>query len=765
MWSRIKPRKMYASLFLYSCLAVCLLTLAFTMYLSQLFVRSATEEIDKSNQDKMQQVVQTSEFTLQKLRQFALRVYSEENIALWLNMSRDDYSPMPLYKAAASVREFVSSEPFIHSIYLFNFNLNQIYSSAEASLYTQQDFHDQSMLSAIKSNGTTPYLQFIDHKSQGGSYLALIVPAAGPNRNYSGYVAILFSKPLLNEHMLQISGQDQNKMIVEGPNKEFILGNVDAELAYEFAQAEKPASPSARWEWSSGEGVWSVRTATLPIEGWTVYHLSPISAWQAKIDRIRTDIIAASVVLVLALLLFLFWQSYRRLKPISDLTARLQSKLAPKEPVAGDTSPDGNEIAWLHSSFDRLVGRLEQLDLSLKSSKALIKDDLLRQWILSSKASGPAEQFIKEQTAILRTGAFRIAVIRLESYGRFKEYYDFASRKLLRYALGNMMAEVLANHGFAAETVDFGSDHIVALVSSSASDGETARILEAMEDVRVQIRRWLKLELQAAVSPPLDEGANLQTVYDRIYELTLLAFLSDEDRVFTMDDLERYRPGEGSDPDEQLLKQAIHAVRLRNADALRADLDSLTRHMQGLSYEECKLQLTHIIYSMMKSFKNGRTFQGMKSIHAFLDRFSTIGEVKAWLLEELLQMMDQQRPRTGAARKEELVAEMMEYVRNHLHNPMLSVDDIAAHVNISVNYARQIFKDHYQLSLSDYITDQRIKYAIHLLTTTDWTVADITEQSGFQTKSTFFSLFKRATGMTPGQYRMEQAKTGANTQA
>ncbi|MBO7743435.1 helix-turn-helix domain-containing protein [Paenibacillus sp. MWE-103] len=757
MWSRVLPRKTYVRLFLYACMAVCVLTLAFTMYLSRLFVQSTMNEIDASNRDKMQQVVQTSEFTLQKLRQFALRVYSEENIALWLNMTPDRYSPLSLYKAAASVREFVNSEPFIQSISLFNFKMNQIYASSDAGLYTVQDYFDPAMVDAIQSEGTTPYLQFFDHAVQGKSYLALVVPAAaGPNRNYSGYVSILFSKPLLNEHMLQISGRDQNKLIVENADRAFILGNADAELASALAKAERPASDAPSRKWTGGGGTWSIQTAELPIEGWKAYLLSPISAWQAKIDRIRFDIIAASVVLVFALLLFLYWQSYRRLKPISDLTARLQSKLGPEEPTA-QAGNAGNEIAWLDSRFDTLVGRLEQQDLSLKSSKALIKDDLLRQWILGSKASGPAAHYIRHQTGILRAGTFRIAVIRLESYGRFAEDYDFASRKLLRYALGNLMAEVLANHDFAAETVDFGSDHIVALIAASAAD-EESRVLEAMKDVRAQIKRWLKLDLQAAVGPALGEGANLQPVYDRVYELTLLAFLCDEDRVFTMDDLERYRAEEGSGPDERLLKQAIHAVRLRNADALASELDSLTRHMHGLGYEECKLQLTHIIYSIMKSFKNAGTLQGMKSIHAFLGRFSTIGEVKAWLLQELLQMMDRERPRSGSARKEEFVSEMVEFVRNHLHNPMLSVDDIAEHVNLSVNYVRQIFKERYALSLSDYITDQRIKYAIHLLTTTDWTVADITEQSGFQTKSTFFSLFKRATGMTPGQYRQEQAK-------
>jgi YesN/AraC family two-component response regulator len=180
-------------------------------------------------------------------------------------------------------------------------------------------------------------------------------------------------------------------------------------------------------------------------------------------------------------------------------------------------------------------------------------------------------------------------------------------------------------------------------------------------------------------------------------------------------------------------------------------------HMQELSYEECKLQLTHIIYSIMKNFKNYTTFHGMKSVHSFLEQFATLGEVKSWLYQEMLQIIDRNGKKNASSRKDEVAAEMIEYVRIHLHNPMLSVDDIAAHVSISVNYARQIFKDHFLCSLSDFITNQRIEHAIKLLTTTDWTVADITEQSGFQTKSTFFSAFKRATGMTPNQYRMEKA--------
>ncbi|WP_436236390.1 AraC family transcriptional regulator [Paenibacillus sp. LjRoot153] len=735
---------------MYSCIAVSLLTLVFTVFLSQQFSKSAMDETDKSNQVKINQIVKTSEFTLQKLRQFALRIYSDQSIALWINMGEDQYSPLTLDKAATSVRGFMSSEPFIRGIYLINFNIDQIYTS-ESSIYTTKDFYDQTMLDYIK-NQKTPYLQYVNHEVGGESFLALVVPAAGPNQNFQGFVAILFSKPLLNENMLQISADDLNKIYIEGKNKEFILGNTDPALTKALMEIDKSAVDQG-WKWKFGNETWSIQSERFPVEGWNIYHMAPISLWQAKVAKIRIQIIGSSIFLLLALLLYLFWQSYRSLKPLSDLVSQIRNKLG-KEHAILQASNAGNEMAWIHSGFHSLVEKIEQLDSSIKSSKALVKDDFLRQWILNSKSSKPIEEFIRNQTQILETGSFRMAVIRLESYGRFEEQFDFASRKLLRFALGNIMVEVLSNHGFVAETVDFGSDHIVALISLSTSEEEMALAIGAMDDVKVQISRWLKLEVHAAISSVLDVEENLQIIYNQLYELTLMGFINHEDRVFTSDDLERYERGKDSDLDEALLKQVIQSVQLKNDKALEGYLDHLTLHMQELSYQECKLQLTHIIYSIMKSFKNYKTFQGMKSIHSFLEQFATLGEVKAWLYQVMLQTIEQNRKKNASSRKDEVAAEMIEYVRNHLHNPMLSVDDIAAHVSMSVNYARQIFKDQFNCSLSDYITDQRIEHVIKLLTTTDWTVADITEQSGFQTKSTFFAAFKRATGMTPNQYRM-----------
>ncbi|MDG0808602.1 helix-turn-helix domain-containing protein [Cohnella rhizosphaerae] len=60
-----------------------------------------------------------------------------------------------------------------------------------------------------------------------------------------------------------------------------------------------------------------------------------------------------------------------------------------------------------------------------------------------------------------------------------------------------------------------------------------------------------------------------------------------------------------------------------------------------------------------------------------------------------------------------------------------------------------------QLSLSDFILGLRIEKAKKLLRATDWPITQIMDSAGFQTKSHFFTVFKKATGMTPMQFRFE----------
>jgi len=83
----------------------------------------------------------------------------------------------------------------------------------------------------------------------------------------------------------------------------------------------------------------------------------------------------------------------------------------------------------------------------------------------------------------------------------------------------------------------------------------------------------------------------------------------------------------------------------------------------------------------------------------------------------------------------------------------LTVREIASAVALHPNYAMNIFKTAFGLSLIEYLTHQRVAHAQQLLIMKDMTIADIALESGFQTLSHFYTAFYRLVGISPGKYR------------
>jgi len=121
-------------------------------------------------------------------------------------------------------------------------------------------------------------------------------------------------------------------------------------------------------------------------------------------------------------------------------------------------------------------------------------------------------------------------------------------------------------------------------------------------------------------------------------------------------------------------------------------LQVIKGQLHGLSYQECKLQLTQIVYRLMRTFKQLGELQGMDGIRQYLDRFSSLQDVMRWIKHELNEIIRELNPTQKSNRKEELYREMIEYVKQHIFDPMLTVEELAEHISISGDYARKIFK-------------------------------------------------------------------------
>jgi AraC family transcriptional regulator len=94
----------------------------------------------------------------------------------------------------------------------------------------------------------------------------------------------------------------------------------------------------------------------------------------------------------------------------------------------------------------------------------------------------------------------------------------------------------------------------------------------------------------------------------------------------------------------------------------------------------------------------------------------------------------------------------IDYIHTYLDRD-LSLSELASIVNISPTYFASLFKRAMGISPHQYVIQQRVKQAKLMLSKTDLAIADIAQQVGFSSQSHLTQQFKRFTGMTPKQVR------------
>ncbi|MFV2060970.1 MAG: helix-turn-helix domain-containing protein [Gammaproteobacteria bacterium] len=110
-------------------------------------------------------------------------------------------------------------------------------------------------------------------------------------------------------------------------------------------------------------------------------------------------------------------------------------------------------------------------------------------------------------------------------------------------------------------------------------------------------------------------------------------------------------------------------------------------------------------------------------------------EMSLKLLKRLTNIMEQQRP----------------YLKNNLTLP-----ELAELTATSPNYLSQIINEQLHMNFFDYVNSYRIDTAKHLIIKPlahTKTILDIAMESAFNSKSAFYTAFKKQTGMTPAQFK------------
>ena len=128
-------------------------------------------------------------------------------------------------------------------------------------------------------------------------------------------------------------------------------------------------------------------------------------------------------------------------------------------------------------------------------------------------------------------------------------------------------------------------------------------------------------------------------------------------------------------------------------------------------------------------------------------------KTKIILLQFILEMWERgfviENDKSG---RNTIEKEMISYIQQNFMEK-ISLKEFGEQFHLSEKYISRYFKEHFHITLSQYITHLRLEYAKQLLQDTDTPVTEIAMQSGYQNVSYFIRSFRKTYGVSPLKYR------------
>lgn len=328
--------------------------------------------------------------------------------------------------------------------------------------------------------------------------------------------------------------------------------------------------------------------------------------------------------------------------------------------------------------------------------------------------------------------------------------------ELLKYALNNILTEVMGKEEGELQFIQMDSSHMVMLIPEKSGLDENQLIQKCQFFLSACFR-----DLKCSLSCYIGAYCNVTSLLDMLCRLADMdrENVANYNKVFVLNEHQKELECQIDFPD---LKRWAMFLSQGHNDRVILELTEfidkllIEERLDSATLFKFHQEFIQMYYTVLESkeIKAHDLFKEKDISAMYLKSLNSVYDLMAFFKHILSFQLDQDHIEKYY---KSAVDDIMEYINENLEKE-LTRNELAERVFLNPEYLSRLFKKQTGVSLTEYITNEKIKVAKQYLVKSDLCVSIIASKVGYLNFSHFSQVFKKITGVPPNEYRQNNRK-------
>lgn len=405
----------------------------------------------------------------------------------------------------------------------------------------------------------------------------------------------------------------------------------------------------------------------------------------------------------------------------------------------------------------RKMEDMSRLKMQLRESLPLLKERFLNRLVTGQLREGSFEEKLQYFDIDFKGSCFLALLVDADDDRDFRRYHPGTEDELLLFAIYNISDEIVGNYG---RGIVFQNNHekTVVILQGESRESLLECAARVSEDIREAVEKYLIFTVTVGVGTVCSSLKDLKDSYGGALSALDYRFLLGKNRVITIGDIEGNMHG-SSPYNKEWEKKLISGIKTGTVQEIDVIIGNIIKSLREshILMDRCYIHIQQVIISTLDALNelgvSEAEMQGNdNSPLTDIYRHKTLEEVEVWLrkfCKKASYLLSNKRD--SFSRQQALKA--VEYITGNYMNESLSLQDVCRSLSMSTSYFSTVFKNFTGETFVEYLTKVRVEKARELLKGSDLKTYEIAHRVGYGDPHYFSLSFKKATGMTPTEYR------------